>query len=284
MVVVTGGTGYVGRAVQEALLEDGFTVRVVARHGQPVSSEAEMVRVDLTVDPVDGIFNGAQAVVHLVGIIDEDPSRNVTFERIHVELTRRILEGIERLSIGRYIHMSALGTAAHARSRYHQTKWQAEQMVRGTHDVQWTILRPSLMFGGGATFFKMLARQAKWPVTPVPGDGRARFQPIYYCDVARFISKSLRSGQTFGQTYEMGGPQQFTLDELYTLAARPHRPVLQHIPLAWLMRLARLGQHLPRFPVSVDQLIMLGIPNVTDDVRWMSLADTATPLSSNLLP
>jgi NADH dehydrogenase len=215
-------------------------------------------------------FDGAEAVIHLVGIIREMPQSGITFEWMHVGATERVLVAMRATGISRLIHMSALGTRRAASSQYHRTKWEAEQLVRAADGVKSTILRPSLMFGGSPPFFEMLQTLAQLPRVPVPGDGRTLFQPVSVHDVATLIARTLPDDAAYDLTLEIGGPDRFTLNQLFDGMAmrigRPHPPKI-HLPLGMVGAVARLSSILP-VPITPDQLAMLTEPNVTDDDTW----------------
>lgn len=282
-VVLVGGTGYVGTAVQKSLLARGHQVKVIARHG---SAEPGARFVPGDVQDMDLVtpFIDADAVINLVGIIKEIPAEHITFERMHLETVRRIISAMSATKVYRLVHMSALGTRPKAKARYHRTKWVAEDLITHTTRLDYTIARPSLLFGGGAPFFKMLASQARLPVTPIPGPGTSLFQPIYRDDVAHFLALAVDTPETIGQTYEMGGPETMTLNALYervALGLGKSHITPWHIPYGLMMRLARIGQNLPGFPVSVDQLLMLAENNATEDRRWEKFCRPITPLQSD---
>ncbi len=283
-IVVLGGTGYVGRAVQEALLSHGHQIKVIARKG-PVADGAQFVAGDVRDMDLATPFDEADAVVNLVGIIEESPAQQITFELMHVEVVRRVISAMSAVRVRRLVQMSALGTRPGARARYHKTKWIAEDLIRHTSGLQFTILRPSLLFGGGAPFFKMLQSQAKWPITPIPGSGNTQFDPVYRGNVAEFAALVLDNpNDAMGETFEMGGPERFSLNTLYRRAAQSvgKKQIMPwHIPYGLMMNLARFGENLPGFPVSVDQLLMLAENNTTDDRRWMQWV-TPTPLGKDL--
>ncbi|CAB1129916.1 NADH dehydrogenase [Candidatus Hydrogenisulfobacillus filiaventi] len=283
-VVVFGGTGYVGSAVCRALVEQGHQPVAVARRG-PVAAGAELAAADARRDELAPLLAGADAAINLIGIIREEPAQGVTFETMHVAVARRVIAALQRAGVRRLLQMSALGTRPGARSRYHQTKWAAEEAVRAS-GLSWTIVRPSLLFGGGAPFFVMLQDQVRrLPVVPVPGDGRSRLQPVWREDVARLIALALPDPESVGQVYEVGGPRVYSLDELYDAVGRtvgrPRVPKL-HLPLGPLMAAARLGERLPGFPVTVDQLWMLTEDNTTGDTRWHRLVPRPAPLEGDL--
>ena len=210
---------------------------------------------------------GCDAVIHLVGIIREHPATNVTFERVHLEGTRNVLEAAKVAGVQRYLHMSALGTRRGAASRYHQTKWAAEEAVRAS-GLGWTIFRPSIIYGPGDGFVTLLSSMVRrLPVVPVIGGGRQRVQPIPVEQVAAGFAGALEQPATIEQTYELGGPEAVTLLELLDLIGRAlgrRRVRTLHVPLGVMTPLARLLHPLPGFPVTPDQLLMLGEDSVCD--------------------
>ncbi len=269
-VVVTGASGYVGTAVLQQLAASGHQIKAIARHRNPEApAEARWVLGDIRDMDLVEPFKGADAVIHLIGIIREIRGERVTFELMHVGATQRVLAAMQVAGVGRLVHMSALGTRAHAESQYHRTKWEAEKLVAAS-DVYATIVRPSLMFGGHPPFFELLARLTRLPSVPVPGDGRTLFQPVARRDVADLMVRVLDDSAAFGLTMELGGPDRLTLNELFDFMARRGgrtKPAKLHLPLGLVGAAARLSAVLP-IPITPDQLAMLTEPNITDDTRW----------------
>jgi NADH dehydrogenase len=221
-----------------------------------------LVRTGLEAD-----IAGCDSVIHLVGIIREQPAAGVTFDRVHVQGTRNVLDAAAGAGVRRYVHMSALGSRPHARARYHQSKWAAEEAVRGS-GLAWTIFRPSIIYGPGDGFVTMLARMVRrTPVVPVIGSGRQRLQPIPVEQVAEGFARALSLPATEKQTYDVGGPDAVTLVELLDLigAALGYRRVRKaHVPLGLMRPAARLLHRLRAFPVTPDQLLMLEEDNTCD--------------------
>lgn len=275
-VFVTGATGFVGREVVRQLIAAGHAVRALVRKGsEDKLATRENIEVHLG-DVTDsaslvGALAGCDAVIHLVGIIREFPGRGVTFKRMHVEATKNILEATEKEGIKRYLHMSSNGTREQSNIGYHRTKWQAETLVRET-SLDWTIFRPSLIFGAGSEFIKMLTDLIRRiPVVPVIGDGQYRMQPVALQEVASSFVKALDMPQTVGKTYHQGGGESYSYDEildLTSLAMGKGKASKIHQPLFMIKPVIKVMQRSEHFPITSDQLTMLLEGNVCDNGEW----------------
>jgi uncharacterized protein YbjT (DUF2867 family) len=290
-IFVTGGTGFVGHAVVRALLAQGFLVRCLVRPGSEAALKGfeSIDRVPGDVLKPDGLaasMEGCGAVVHLVGIIREYPARGITFDRLHTQATANMLAVAREAGVKRYVQMSAVGTRSGAASRYHQTKWQAEEIVRASV-LDWTIIRPSLIYGQGDEFVSVLARMIRrLPAAPVLGDGQYRVQPVAVEHVAEGFVRALRLTTAVAQTYEVGGPEAWRfVDFLDQIGAAIGVPKVRkiYVPLGAVKGMTRVFGWLPFYPVTTDQLIMLEEGNVTDPRRFYTDFEiTPEPLATGL--
>jgi NADH dehydrogenase len=275
MILVVGGTGFVGSHLIQRLRKDGVPVRAVVR-----SPRKAQALNDLGVEVVPGDIAdkasleaaaaGVERIIHLVGIIQEAPG--VTFRGVHVEGTRNLIEAAKKAGVRHFFYQSALGTRPGAKSEYHKTKWEAEELVRAS-GIPFTILRPSLIYGPGDQFTLRLSEMLKIsPVMPVIGTGRSKIQPIYIDDVVTCIAKAVANDGFLNEIYEIGGPEQLTYEEVTGAIAGAmgiRRPMV-HVPLFFIRPMARLLETvLPKPPVTTDQLIMLQEDNVCgmQDIR-----------------
>jgi NADH dehydrogenase len=290
-VFVTGATGFVGRAVIHALRAEGHVVRCLVRRGSERDLRGleaiERVEGDVLVRRgLEEGMAGCDTLVHLVGIIREHPRTGATFTRVHVDGTKHVLDAAVAAGVRRVLHMSALGTRPDARSRYHQSKWAAEEAVRGSA-LPWTIFRPSVIYGRGDGFVSLLAGMVRrLPIVPVIGDGRQRVQPVPVEQVAEAFARALALPATVKHVYEIAGPDAVTMDELLDLirAALGRRRVLRaHVPTGLVRPAARLLHRVPSFPITPDQLLMLEEQSTCDPRPFFTTFDlTPVPLAAGL--
>lgn len=285
-VFVTGGTGFVGREIVTQLVEAGHSVRALVRAGSqsklPDPGRVEVWTGDLAAaDCLDGALEGCDAVIHLVGIIREFPGRGMTFQAMHVTATEHVLAACQGQGVRRYLHMSSNGTRANGSTAYHRTKWQAEGLVRES-DRDWTIFRPSLIFGPGGEFVNMLAELIRRvPLVPVIGDGQYRMQPVAVEQVATSFVKALDLPETIGATYHQGGGESYSYDQILDLTAQAmgrDKVSKVHQPLFMIKPMVKMLQGFEQFPITEDQLKMLVEGNVCDPGPWAQ-AFALTPTS-----
>jgi len=290
-VFITGGRGFVGRAVIQALRAEGYAVRCLVRRGSEPDLRGfgaiERVEGDVMArQTLDDGLAGCDAVVHLVGIIRERPAIGSTFERVHVQGTQNVLGAAAAAGVRRYLHMSALGTRAGARSRYHRTKWAAEEAVR-LSPLPWTIFRPSIVYGPGDEFVTMLRGMIEGlPVVPVIGSGRQRLQPVPIAQVAQGFARALTLEATVKHTYDVGGPDAVSMVELLDMIAAAlgrRRRLKVHVPIGLVRPVTQLLHRLPGYPLTPDQLLMLEEDNTCDPSAFVSTFGlTPVPLAAGL--
>lgn len=264
-VAVTGGTGFVGTVVVAELLRAGHEVRVLSRSTPERLPEGvrHFAGNVVTGDGLDALVEGVDSVIHLVGIIRVAGAN--TFKAVHHEGTVNTIVAASRAGVRRYLHMSAMGTKKGAASMYHQTKYAGEEAVWAS-GLDWTIFRPSTIFGPGDSFINMLVgMMRKFPVLPMIGGGKNKMQPVFVKDVAVAFRVALESDVHIGRTYELGGPDILNLMEILVKVAQVigKKPVFVHAPLPIVAFAVKLAQVLGiTMPITSDQLIMLGENNI----------------------
>jgi len=277
-VFLTGATGFVGGEILRRLHESGHAARLLVRNRESPRVEElvsryrteEHVGDILDPDSLEGAIEGVDAVIHLVGIISE--FGDSTFDRVHPRGTRNLTDSTKRAGVKRFVHMSALGTRADAVSRYHQTKWAAEEAVRHS-GLEFTIFRPSLIYGPGDRFVNLFARLSRFsPVLPVIGSAHVKFQPVSVEVVATAFVKALEEPKSIGQTCDLCGPEAMTLPEMFNdiMAVTGRRRMKLRVPptlargqAAFLEWAYPVLLRKPA-PVNRDQLIMLEKSSVGD--------------------
>lgn len=275
-VFVTGGTGFVGNHLINSLLDDGYQVRCLVRPG----SEKKLARRhDVEIWPGD-IFDGearladgmedCQAVIHLIGIIREFPRKGITFERLHYQAAVQVVNAAQAAGIRRYIHMSSLGTRPNARSRYHQTKYKAEEYVRQSA-LSYTIFQPSVIFGPDDNFVNLFKQlMIKTPLIPVVGDGSYQIQPVDVRTVARAFTLSLKEEKAIGRVFQLPGRDRFTFNDILNIIARTlgKKIIKVYIPVGLIRIMAYFLEGLPGFPLARDQIVMLLDGNIGNETSF----------------
>ena len=235
-VTLIGGSGFVGRHIARTLAERGVRVIVPTRNRERAKDElivlptVEVVTADVH-SPADleRMLDGSDAAINLVGILHQ--SRRATVSRVHVELPVKIAQACRRLEVRRLLHMSALGAGLQAPSAYQRSKAEGEvRLMEAAGDaLAVTVFRPSVIFGAGDSFLTLFARLQRFLPLVLLGSPQARFQPVWVEDVARAFADALAEPQTFGQRYELCGPQVYSLRELVALAGQASghaRPII----------------------------------------------------------
>ena len=269
MILITGGTGFVGGHLVNRLSQEKIRSRCLIRKSSNIEKlkkpGIDLAFGDLTdEESLKKALEGVDTVVHLIGIIVE--KKGATFEIIHTQGTRNLVNACKKAGVRRFIYISALGARENARSRYHITKWEAEQAVIKS-GMEYVIFRPSIMIGKGGEFITMLSKIVQEaPVVPII-DGKSKVQPIYVENTIECVIKSLIEPKIKNRIFEIAGPYQITYRKLFlTLmdVLRIKKLSIQ-IPI-WLMWPAAyiLERLIEKPPITTQQLIMLQEDNICD--------------------
>ena len=267
-LVILGGTGFVGRHLVSRLAREGHRIVLLSRNIALHSDRLLPPGVDLreldVYDPtaLQQAFAGADAVINLVGILNERGDNGRGFRRAHVELSKLVIAAMKLAGVRRLLQMSALD-AGRGQSHYLKSRGEAEAAVKAS-GLDWTIFEPSVIFGPGDGLFCRFATLLRLaPVLPLARAG-ARFAPVYVGDVVEAYRRALHDRRTFGEVYELYGPDVFTLREIVRMTARQcglKRLVLP-LPDAIGRLQAWLCDFLPGKPFSSDNFRSL----LTDSV------------------
>jgi NADH dehydrogenase len=267
-VAVTGANGFVGRHLVARLLSGGHDVRALISERPGAEKElpdSEGRRLDVrradvrNPDSLRGSFDGIDAVVHTVAVPTE---RKQKFAEVNVSGVANVVAEARRAGVGRIVHMGALGGDPVSPYPYLRSKGEGEALVKGS-GVAHVVLQPSLLFGEGDDFFPRLAFSLIFPVVPVPGDGKARFQPVHVDDIAQALVAAVERREISG-VHQIGGAEPVTYDEMLAETMRgtgKRRPTL-HVPVPLMKPPALLmGLVMADPPVTVAQLDLLAVDN-----------------------
>jgi NADH dehydrogenase len=274
-ILLTGGTGFVGSNIRKALRDRELRLLVRDPSSAGAGERVEVVHGDvLQPDSLVRAVTGCDTVIHLVAIIEE--SGGETFDLVIRQGTENLVRAAQSAGVRRFIHMSALGAQANPRFPYLHAKWGAEEAVRSS-GLDWTIFRPSVIFGPGDGFITVLANLIrKAPVIPVVGAAQSRFQPIAVGELADAFRQAVDDPATIGQVYELGGGETCSYEQMLNLLADTlgkRRPKV-HLPVPIMKAIVAMSSPLPkrlRPPVTREQLNMLALDNCTDHSRTAEL-------------
>ena len=293
MILVTGGTGFIGPRVVHALRERDKEVRALVRNPSGKAATtlaawgAELVRGDMTDrESLRGAVEGSEVVVHLVAIRQGSGEQ---FRRVMEDGTRDLVAAAKEAGVKRFVLMSALGTTEETKDLvpYYHAKWEEEQAVSGS-GLEHVIFRPSFVFakdGGILPTFRRLAKVA--PVTPITGSGKQRIQPIWIDDVAAYFAQGVDKPEAANGTFELGGPDAVSWNEFWAQLKRAlgqRRPSV-HVPMALMRANALVTERLPgNIPLTRDLLTMLehGDNVVSNDEAVRTFRLPLVPLDEQL--
>jgi uncharacterized protein YbjT (DUF2867 family) len=268
-IVVLGGSGFLGTRLVARLIKDGHQVTVLSRDRE--QHKHLLVLPGLTLENCDVYqeaqlserFRGKDVVINLVGILNERGFSGAGFRRAHTELTRHVLDAARSAGVTRLLQVSALKASPGAPSYYLRSKGEAEKLIRDQNTaLDWTIFQPSVMFGPGDSFLNRFARLlAAIPFVFPLARPNARFQPVFVDDVMNALRQCLHGGASSRQTYELCGPQVYTLREVVGLAAKMTRR------RRWIIGLPNFAGRLQAFVMN----FVPGRPFSSDNYRSLTV-------------
>lgn len=266
MLLLTGATGLVGRALLRRLTAAGEPVRCLVR--DPRRLGADRVRVQIALgdlaDPPSfrNAMRGVRTVVHLATAIRDQPAGSI--EELNGIATWRMVQAAERAGVEHFVFMSSLGAVRHDRTRYLRAKALAESAVLAS-DLRHTVFAPSFVYSPGDPFLTLVERAGLLlPVVPISGRGRALYQPIWADDVADAIVAALDGGRNGDRRYELAGPETLSHQEIVELvlrAAGRARPIV-NVPTPIVSRGLRVLETFmqSRAPSTWDEAELLEVP------------------------
>lgn len=272
MIVVTGASGYVGSYVTRRLVEMGKPVRAMVYNRKRAEKEqrlkglpVEWVEADVTrPETLSSVMQGASAVIHTVAIAIEKGGRN--YESFNYQGTIHVVDAAKAAGVRRFINLSQLGADARLPYRFLASKGKAQEYVAAS-GLDWTSFHPSVIWGPEDEFANAFARLI--PLTPlifpIVGDQTTRFQPVWVEDVAAALVQALDDPGTIGKSYELGGPEILTLEEIErrTLRALGAKRWMISFPMPILRLFIAIMEMMPSPPVTRSLLELLSVSNVT---------------------
>lgn len=276
-ICILGGTGFVGRSLSSRLARDGHTLHILSRRPEnaralKVLPAVQVRRADVhDPDALDRAFAGMDAVVNLVGILNESGRDGSGFLHVHTELTRKVVDACQRRNVRVLLQMSGLNAdSARGPSHYLRSKGLAEDYIRERcgDGPAWAILKPSVIFGPDDAFINRFATMLRLLPLPLPlACAEARFAPAYVEDVSEAFARCLQDGSHLGRTYELCGPQVFTLAEIVRFTARTLglRRWVVPLPDAISRIQAAIFDFVPGKPFSTDNYLSATMPSVCHD-------------------
>ena len=268
-VLIAGGSGFIGSNLVEEVLERGHDVTVLSRNPDEgdLPADVELAMGDVSAyDSIAGAVAEHDVVVNLVSLspLFDTPS-GLTHERVHLDGTKNLVRAAEDGGVDRFIQMSGLGVDPDAPTAYLRAKGRAEEVVQASN-LEWTIFRPSVVFGDGAEFVRFTKLVTTPYVTGLPG-GDTKFQPIWVGDLVSMLADAVEEDGHDGAIYELGGPDVFTLAEVTELIYEADGKPIAIVPVP--IALAKLGLTvagpIPFVPMGPDQARSLGIDNTVTE-------------------
>ncbi len=294
MLLVSGGTGFVGSAIVRELIGRGETVAVLGRDAsrgrRMFGGAAEARAADVTVggEALESALNGVDVLINAVQFPNspiENKAKGWTFEQVDLNGTRNQVDAAKKAGVRRFVYVSGVGAAPDAPQHWFRFKWQAEEYVRNS-GLEWVIVRPTWVYGPHDNSLNRILRFGNFlPVIPTFGDGKQSMQPVFIDDVGRVVADTALKPEAAGHLFELGGPEVMSMDDVFKMALAVQgrkRPIL-HQPVFAGKALGAVASLLPMKPLSADSIEFIVQPAVADGRELESvLHPKLTPLREGL--
>jgi NADH dehydrogenase len=293
MILVSGGTGFIGAATVRELVRRGERVAVLGRDSRKIEERfagaVEAREADVR-DPVSlaTAMGGAQVVINAVqfpGSPVENRRKGWTFEETDLKATRNQVEAARDAGVRRFVYVSGVGAARDAEKHWFRYKWEAEQYLQAS-GLEWVVVRPTWVFGpDDVSLNRFLAMARFLPFLPMFGDGKQQMQPVFIDDVARILADASRVPEAAGCVLEAGGPDVMSMDDVVraALEVQGRKRAVLHQPAALGKMLGTIASALPGKPLSADAIDFITQPAVADNTKLMQvLRPRLTPLREGL--
>jgi NADH dehydrogenase len=270
-ILVVGGSGFIGSHLCRELKNRGHSVTALSRSpgndDLPKGISKAMGNVT-AYDSMHEAFDGMDVAVNLVALspLFKPSGGDEMHDRVHRQGTENVVRACEEHGVSRLVQMSALGADPNGDTAYIRSKGTAEELVTSS-SLDWVIFRPSVVFGDGGEFVSFTKKLAPPYVTPLPGGGKTRFQPIWVQDLVPMLADACEDDDHVGETYEIGGPEKLTLAEVAeTIHGAAGRSVtVVPVPMALAGVGLSVAGKIPGFPMGADQYRSLKFDNTTAD-------------------
>jgi uncharacterized protein YbjT (DUF2867 family) len=294
MILVAGGTGFIGAAVVRELARRGQRVAVMSHRPERTRTRFAGLQVEIRAGDARDAGSLRQAVNGMDTIISamqfpnfpvENPKQGFTFDEIDARGNERLVAAAKDAGARTYVYLSGAGAAQDANQHWFRAKWQAEQAIIGS-GLRYSIFRPSWVYGPGDKSLNRFVGFAKTlPFVPVIGDGKQRMQPVFIDDVARAVADSLTADAAADQIFEIGGPDVMTMDQVLQIMLQvmgKKRPLL-HAPVFLPKLAASAMAPLPNKPLSPDAVEFIVNDALADNSNLQRVFDIRlTPLREGL--
>lgn len=288
-IAVLGAGGFIGTYLALNLIQMGYRLSLLSHRKDPdfISPRGQIETHQGSIEDEKSLvncFRACEMVYHLVGIIAETKTK--TFQKTVADGTAKVVSAAKKTGVNKLFYLSALGAAENAETRYHQSKWQAEQHVTNS-GLDYVIFRPSIVYGVEDKFINMIARMIRRsPLVPIIGDGKYKLQPVYVEELCAVMAMASKKESACGRIFDIGGPEQLTYLEIVDIIKRTLnlKRGTVHIPLA-LARMAAyiLERILKPAPLTRDQLNMMQTGSICDQtVAEKEFGVRFSPLESQL--